>query len=58
MLLPATAFAASDGKKDDKKSSTEKKDDTKKDDKKKDEKKPVLIVTWDFDWVPIFRAAE
>lgn len=46
MLLPAMAFGAAD-KKDDKKGGK----DTK-------EEKPATIVTWDFDWVPIFRAAE
>lgn len=46
MLLPAMAFGSAD-KKDDKKGGK----DTK-------EEKPATIVTWDFDWVPIFRAAE
>lgn len=50
MLLPAMAFAAAD-KKDDKKGGKGGKDT-------KDGDKPVLIITWDFDWSPIFRAVE
>lgn len=49
MLLPAMAFGAAD-KKDDKKGGKGGKD-TK-------EEKPATIITWDFDWSPLFRAAE
>lgn len=50
MLLPAMAFAATD-KKDDKNGGKGGKGT-------KDEDKPVIIITWDFDWPPIFRAVE